>query len=299
MIVAAQLAGSTASGTSGMPFDEIHTTYRIRARTDDSTICVDERSAADVRVHADVAGHLRGAGWVALPSLGPGDMADAVVIGRAQAGVLELDETERVTQLHGAPGFNNAVFRFRGVKAGDSQLTFEVEPRSMSDLGWPGDLSVAEASIDVKVINCTFVMHLFSVFSVEGPAGLTFGTAMTNVELSQGSDGQFRESVDMQWFAWTGAVGDCFGQLRARSSEANVFGVLDDDGQLTVDVKYEPFNLSLTGNCTQLDTQMTPSPLHFVVASTGGSDVIDQNLTSPVGGASGAASYVILPTDEP
>jgi hypothetical protein len=293
------VAGSVASGAEPPEFDEFHTTYRLIAKVDDPTTCVDQQGAVDVRLHADLSGHLRGAGWIALPSAGPQDMTDGLIDARTRADVVRLQETQRVTGLHGAPGYNNAVFRYTGVKVGDAQITFSASSTAIADLGWEGDSTVAENSVDVKIINCAFVLHVFSTFLLEGPAGLTFGTAVTNVELSQSDDGQLRQSVTVSWFAWAGQVGDCFGQLSANSSEAAVFGQLDDQGVLSIDVKYEPFHVKLSGNCGGFETDITPSALHFEADSRGDSGSLEQNLSSSLGGVPGAASWVITPTDEP
>lgn len=297
VLLAAQLVASSASGDVTPPYDEFRTTYRLIAKVDDPTICVDEQGAVDVRVHADLAGHLQYTGWVALPAAGPGDMADALVNARAQGDVVKLLETERVTGLDAAPGYTNAVFHYTAEHVGDSQLTFEVDPSGLGDLGWPGVLTIAPNSVDVKVINCKFVLHAFSTFVLEGPAGLTFGTAMTNVELSQSDDGQLRQSVTVSWFAWVSQVGDCMGRMSANTSEAAVFGELDENGVLSVDVQYEPFHVQLSGNCGGFETDLTPSPLHFEADSRGDSGSLEQNLTSPLGGVPGATSWVILPTD--
>lgn len=298
--MAVQIAASSASGAPGdvaNPYTEFHTTYRLIAKADDSVICVHQKSEVDARVHADFSGLLPLTGWVALPNNGPGDIPDALIHGRAQGDVVKLLEADRVTELHGSHGSKNAIFHFEGQKAGDTQITFEVEPASMSDFGLEGDLTTLPNSVDVRVIHCKFQLHVFSTFLVEGPAGMTFGTAMTNVELTQSDDGQFRQSVDMQWFAWVGRVGDCMGRMATRVSESNVFADLDRNGMLSVDVLYEPFHIKLSGNCGGFETDLTPSPLHFEVDSRGGSGSQAQSLSSPLGGASGAASWVIVPTD--
>lgn len=296
--VGVALTTLTADAVGPPEYDEYHTTYRLIAKADDTTICVDEKSAVDVRLHGDLAGHLRNTGWVSLPNAGPQDMDGALIDARAQGDVITLQETQRVTGLHGAPGYTNAVFHFTGNKVGNSQITFEASQTVMSDLDWHGDLTVAANSVDIKVIDCEFVMHAFSTFVLEGPAGLTFGTAMTNIQLAQSDDGQLRQSVNVSWFAWAGQVGDCFGQLNATTSEANVFGELNDAGVLTVEVQYEPFHVQLAGNCGGFATDLTPSTLHFEVDSRGGSGNLEQNLTSSLGDVPGAASWVVIPTDD-
>jgi hypothetical protein len=297
-----QLAGPiAASPTPPAHVDEIRTNYTLQARAYPRTICVDGEGSVDVRLRAVVSGRRNPGDWMLLPRAGPGNMADAPITARARSDVLRLSETERVTGLHGhgTPGEANAVFDYKGLKVGDSQIAFEVPGTAGTDLGWPGVLTAAETSVDIKVINCKFVLHAFSTFVLEGEAGLTFGTAMTNVELTQSDDGQLRQSVSVSWFAWVGGVGDCFGQLTANTSEAAVFGKLDDQGVLTVDVEYEPFHVQLASNCGGFSTDVTPSALHFEADSRGDSGRLEQDLSSPLGGVPGAASWVIIATDEP
>lgn len=298
-LIVVQLAGPTAFGSAPPGFDALHTAYSVSARAYPRTICLDADGAVDARLRATVTGSLSSGGRVVLPRAGPGDMDGALITARVQGDAVRLAETVRVTGLDGTPGTENAVFDYTGVKVGESRLTFEASAAVVSDLGWPGVLTVPEASVDVKVINCTFVVHAFSTFVLQGEAGLTFGTAMTNVELTQSDDGELRQSVSVSWFAWAGAVGDCFGQLTALTSEAVVFGRLDDAGVLTIDVEYEPFHVTLASNCGGFATDVTPSPLHFEADSRGASGQLEQNLSSPLGDVPGAASWVLIATDEP
>jgi hypothetical protein len=292
------MAASTAFSSAPPGFVELVTWYRLIAKADSPTICVGDQGAVDVRVHADVAGRLELGGWVRLPRAGPGDLPDVLIRGRTQGANVRLKETERITGLDGVDGANNAVFDFEAREAGDSQITFEVEERSITDFRLPGVLAAAEVSVPVKVVHCEFVLHAFSTFVLEGEAGLTFGTAMTNVELTQSDDGQLRQSVTVTWFAWAGQVGDCIGQLAANGSEAAVFGLVSEDGVLSIDVKYEPFHVQLSSNCGGFATDITPSALHFEVDSAGGSGSLDQKLTSTFGDVPGAAAWVVVPTDD-
>lgn len=298
-MVAAQLTSPISAGQAPPGFDELRTTYSLRARAYPRTICVDADGAVDVRLRSTASGRRSLGGWVILPRVGPGDMEGALITARVQGDAVRLAETVRVTGLDGTPGNENAVFDYTGIEVGDSRITFETSPAVVADLGWPGVLTVAETSVDVKVINCTFVLHAFSTFLLEGEAGLTFGTAMTNVELTQSDDGQLRQSVTVSWFAWAGAVGDCFGQLAASTSEAAVFATLSDEGVLSVEVKYEPFHFSLTSNCGAFEEDITPSTLQFEADSRGDSGTLEQNLSSPLGNVPGGAAWVIFPTDEP
>lgn len=259
-------------------------------------VCVGDKGALVTRVERRVS-YFRNGRQTLIGGLTT-DMEGVVIQANTASDVISLDETMRITGLDGSANDNLAIFRYEGVRAGTASVHLRADIAAVRDLGWLGVLEDSETDVEVTVRDCDFVISIISSFVLDGPANLTFGTAIVNVPLTRSDDGEYRESVNVDWYSWASAVGDCFGRLGARRSEAAIFGHLDDGGVLHLEVKYEPFHVELTGNCGGFQTDLTPSALELDVDSHGDSGSIEQRLTSPLGDVPGASSWVLIQTDD-
>jgi hypothetical protein len=259
-------------------------------------VCVHDDGAFVTRVERRVS-YVRNGRQTLIGGL-TRDMEGVVIHANTASDVISLDEDSRVTGLDGPSSENFAIFHDEGIHAGVASVHLRADIAAVRDLGWLGILEDSESDVDVTVRDCDFVISIISTFVLDGPAELTFGTAIVAVPLTRSDDGEYRQSVDVGWYSWASGVGDCNGTLGARHSEAAIFGHLDGGGVLHLQVKYEPFHVQLSANCGGFQTDVTPSTLELDVDSHGDSGSVDHSLSSPLGGIPGASSWVLIQTDD-
>ena len=148
----------------------------------------------------------------------------------------------------------------------------------------------------VVVTPCEFDVSSVARFRVDGPAELTFRSAITKAHLKQSNDGQFRQLARVEWAASVAQVGDCLGRTAINTSDAAIFATLEE-GTLKVEIKYEPFPFKVGGNCGGFSTMITPQTVRFEVPATGAGYRTEQDITSPLGDAPGEAAFIVVPTD--
>jgi hypothetical protein len=267
--------------------------YRIEADVP-GRICVGTDNILRVRIVRVVSGVTTNTTQLVGGTL-MSNMPDVVVDAAGGAPTITLKDTTRVTWLDGTRDPPTANFTFHAEQAGEATVRVLAHIADMADFGWSGPLEDREVDVTIPVVRCRFDVSMFSRFEVEGEAGLKFAAGFNHAVLEPSADGELRQSVTLSWLTGVSGVGDCLGRTAAHTSEVVLLGSLDVDGMLTVDVRYEPFAFQLTGNCGGFATDVTPSALRLTIGAQSGR--MDQELSSPFGGAPGAAVYLVVPID--
>ena len=273
--------------------EQVRVGYRVDADVPDR-ICAGTDNVLSIRIVRVVSGVQTNTTRLVGGALTE-NMPDVVVDASGGSPVITLQDATRVTWLDGTHDPPTANFRFHADQAGEVSVHLVAHIADMADFGWSGPLVDREVDVPVRVVNCRFDVSMHSRFRVEGPANLQFAAGFNHAVLEPSPDGEFRQSVTLTWLASVSGVGDCLGRTAARTSEVVLLGSMDVEGELTVDVHYEPFAFQLAGNCGGFATEVTPSQLRLTIGQTSGR--LDQELTSPLGGAPGAAVYLVVPID--
>jgi len=200
--------------------------------------------------------------------------------------------TAKTSMRSNPPG--SAVFTFLGVNPGLTELTFE---GAVND---PviGVKKYLPFPLDVRVVNCTFMITTVSIWRVPGPAQLALVGIIHEAKIELDKQGHFSGPAKVTWTGGAKPVGDCSASVVIGDSQANLEGVMDRFGWLTVDVTFQPASVSISGNCTNGTYAVTAEPLKVSVPSTGGSDTLRQILQGPET-MRGGAHILVLPLGPP
>ena len=71
-------------------------------------------------------------------------------------------------------------------------------------------------------------------------------------------------------------MGDCTGTITAPSTDAAIFAQIGNDGQLDVEIKFDPVTVTITIQCGfggSVQQVQQADPLNFLVSTKGGSRV--------------------------
>jgi hypothetical protein len=202
------------------------------------------------------------------------------------------------TSLRSTPP-GSAVFTFLAKKPGLTELTFTgkiFDPLSML-VGQP-DRIYLPFTLDARVVNCKFTLTTVSIWRVPGEAQLALVALINEAKLEMDQQGRFSGQARVTWTGGASPVGDCSAAVVIGDSQANLEGVMDPFGWLTVNVTFQPASVAISGNCTNGTFGVTADPLHLSVPSTGGSDTLRQVLQGPET-MRGGAHILVLPLVPP
>ncbi len=190
-----------------------------------------------------------------------------------------------------------ATFQFKANKPGTTILTFEAEVQGES----------ISTELPVNVLPCKFKVKTNSKASVPGEANINIVAISGDAEITEGDgEGPLTGSTSVNLVLSMSSVLDCHGTSASGSSNAELSGSLDDNGQLTLDVTYQTANITVPVYCVGSDggtidtTQsfpLTPDPVHISVASSGGVLNQSQAIQGP-GTASGEVTISVIPVED-
>ena len=182
-----------------------------------------------------------------------------------------------------------AKFKFKANKPGKTTLYFE---------GLVGKEYVS-FNLDVKVLPCKFKTKTNSKFSAQG---ITIMSTMDG-EMQADDQGNFTGTATVNWVGAPTASGDCSGTIDIASSQADLTGNLDENGQLAATVTYLPaaltHNFCCQGNCATDSAVVTPDAVAMSVPPSGGVSRQSQDLYEPnYYSMHGSVDIVVIPAED-
>jgi hypothetical protein len=193
--------------------------------------------------------------------------------------------TATISSISAVPG--SATFTFKAEEVGVAGLVFSAQVDPSAALGVPflglGGNRVSAAS-ELTVEDCTYRVRANSRWRVPGEAHITITATIDIAGMVEESDGRYRGTARVQWRAFAGAVGDCSGTLTPES-QAEVRGIINNVGDLSVEFEYQTATLKLVVDCGEAggtrDIRITPQSVLDTVAIEGGSIQKLQSLNGP------------------
>jgi hypothetical protein len=188
----------------------------------------------------------------------------------------------------------SAVFTFLGVNPGLTELTFNGTVYNPLF----GPKKYLPISLDARVVNCNFAITTVSIWRVPGPAQLALVAIIHEAKIELDKQGHFSGPARVTWTGGAKPVGDCSASVVIGDSQANLEGVMDRFGWLTVNVTFQPASVAISGNCTNGTYPVSADPLKVSVPSTGGSDTLRQVLQGPET-MQGGSHILVIPLAPP
>lgn len=191
-------------------------------------------------------------------------------------------------------------FDIRGLQEGTARLTFSVDPIS----AYGRLYNVKPTTSTVKVVNCRYQVDLLSRWYLPLAPGNTIEleAIVSRGVLTRKEDGTYSGTGTVVWLY--NIVTPCEHQDTIPDTKVTLNGILDDDGQLQVKVKYSAATVSETAVCrtpktsvsTSSQNQATPGDLDVLFpTSKGGVQRQSQYLINPVGRTSGFSTIAVAP----
>lgn len=182
-----------------------------------------------------------------------------------------------------------AKFKFKANKPGKTTLYFE---------GLVGKEYVS-LNLDVKVLPCNFKARTSSTFSAQG---ITLLSAMEG-EMKMDEEGNFTGSGTVNWVGAPSASGNCSGTIDIESSQADLTGSLDENGELAAEVTYLPaaltHNFCCQGICATDTALVTPQAIAMSVPPSGGVSRQSQDLYEPnYYSMHGSVDIIVIPAED-
>jgi hypothetical protein len=180
-------------------------------------------------------------------------------------------------------------FRFKANKPGTTTLYFE---------GLVGKEYVS-LNLDVEVLPCNFKARTSSTFSAQG---ITILSAMDG-EMQMDEEGSFTGTATVNWVGAPTAAGNCSGTIDIASSQADLTGSLDENGQLRAEVTYLPaaltHNFCCQGICATDTALVTPAAVAMSVPPSGGVSRQSQDLYEPrYYSMHGSVDIIVIPAED-
>lgn len=214
------------------------------------------------------------------------------VVIEAAIGDPQIITTESTTGLVGTDSSEppSALFLFHAKKPGTTTVTFTARLHAAAETdGWRDVPDDATKGVQVTVVDCKYLVSVTSGWTVDGDANIRIAGFIDSSELTADANGDYRQLATVSWYAASGSVGDCSSTITAPDTDAGIFIKMDQDGNLTVDIIYDPVTFSVVVDCGgaggTTPQVMQASPLHLQLPNRGGHDTIEQALSDTPGGA--------------
>ena len=282
---------------------EIHF-FMTATKEKNGTICVGDDVPLHVKViRTEMTGN---PGNVGYPQ-GVSGVTVKATTSNASVGVLNQNYVDTGWRS-GDPG--GADYIFRADKAGTTTISFT---GTINHLWWPSILGLSTSvdrrdsvndQVDIKVENCKYKVTTISYFD---QPGIQFDALIKDGELKSDSPGHYTGTATVDWLITVAASGpSCKPQLFTSTSQADLTGVMDADGQqIKVDIVYQMARVKYSGERTDdcspswnATDAYTPDPLTLRVPSSGGTSRQSQMAVEPLSpllNMSGAVKVDVIP----
>jgi hypothetical protein len=166
-----------------------------------------------------------------------------------------------------------AWFTFTAKKPGLTTITFTANIAGMGDLEggvqWPGVLSVAPVTREVRVVNCRY--RVLVVSSWDFPeSNLAVSGAFEGAELRFEAEGTSSATATVKWGSGAFASGSCSFKETIDPSTAALSGEIDEAGVLRIKVTWADANVHNVSSCPPAGSSgsvvLTPGPITIEMA---------------------------------
>ena len=196
------------------------------------------------------------------------------------------DPTAYTSMANVPPG--TATFNIRAGKIPGSTnvyITAVLSRLPNETLDGPMGTNIVDATVSVTVQKCKYKVKASSQWHFPRGGG-NFVVSTKEAVLSADADGHYTGSASVTWVASVMAMGACLVPLDLAPSQVNMAADLDDNGQVTVKLTYQPVSFYYTKVCSNGSETggpgtFTPAPLSVTVAASGGTSTQLQVLESP------------------
>lgn len=184
-------------------------------------------------------------------------------------GLADLDE------LESQPGV--IYFQLYTKKAGATQLVLQATVKGEH----------VNATVPLTVEHCEVEVTALSTWHVPGEANLGLAASIHRAPLNADESGRLSGTGLVKWFVVRSITNDCDpGAALATTSRATLTGQQGADGQISVNVVYDPTSVPLTVTCANAEGSITGSPTVIVTPRT-------LNLQAPAGGSTALLSQIL------
>lgn len=250
--------------------------WRFNVITPPAPICENNTYTFLVTV---VSGVGRGPGFISHP----GAWVDAQVRDGAVGFVTPARQSALFAQgLSDAPeeAPGQIAFSFHSKKAGTTSLKLTTIDGNR----------VVTSDVPVTVEHCEEEITAISTWDIPGPARLGLVASIHRAPMNADEQGHLTGTANVKWFLVTGRVEDCAADVQMVSeSRADLTGQIGPDGQVTVNVFYQPTEINLADTCSNPEGSIsgdrrvlvTPQALSLTFPAAGGTVSLNHILDGP------------------
>lgn len=215
----------------------------------------------------------------------------------------QISPPENTTHWASAIYPGAADFVFTAEKPGETIVAFSgmiVHP-GWFGTNWGGSSQIVSDQVDVRVIPCKFKVEATSRWN--NNVGGIYLAMMDETELRADAEGRYIGSANVNWIG-TFMMDSCPKEYTIPSGQANLTGELNDSGQLTATLTYQPVAVTFNGACGNLsgwdNFQVSQDPLRFSVPASGGAFTLPQFLigSGEMGIFDGSVTIVVIPQED-
>lgn len=162
---------------------------------------------------------------------------------------------------------------------------------------------VVTANVPVTVEKCEVELTSISTWDIPGEAHLGLIASIHRAPMNADDQGHLTGTANVKWFLAAGRVGDCVGDVTlVNENVADLTGQVGADGQVTVNVFYQPAEVTLTDTCANAEGSITrdrtvlvdAAALTLTFPADGGTVTVSHALTAP-DPVAGSAVVVVHP----
>lgn len=208
---------------------------------------------------------------------------------------------QTTTVKNNAPG--TATFTFVAAKSGTTKIAFDAYVNESWWGEWifgPFERYHIETKLTLKVSPCLVSVDALMEWHVPGPANIMIVATVDRAEMRADDQGHFTGSGTVDWIASAGPVGDCSGTLDIGSSQADLTGDMDGNGQIAMQMNFQPAAAEFNADCGPAGGERqeiaTPDALAFSIPDSGGVIQQPQGLGGP--GVTGTTTIIVTPQED-